>query len=75
MEIATAEVSHGGLSNENRRIHRVKRLNSTAIPPRLLSGSGPCLGRRLSVRPAFWATLWTDRRTDTVRWYLGGFAD
>ena len=30
MEIATAEVSHGGLSNENRRIHRVKRSNFTA---------------------------------------------
>ena len=30
MEIATAEVSHGVLSNENRRIHRVKRSNSIA---------------------------------------------
>ena len=30
MEIATARVSHDGLSNENRRIHRVKRSNFTA---------------------------------------------
>ena len=63
MELAKARVSHGQLSNENQRIHRVKHSNFTAT----LICSWALSGRVTICPPGFLGHAVDRCRTDAVR--------